>query len=451
MNYSRQQGFTLIESVFGLGIAGVIILVLSLFFGNGVGSYRQQFEQVLITENTRAQLERFQLDLRQATNTTTAGWLRVAGETSISFYANIDDDVASETVTYSLVGTTFTRYITDDDTTTASQIVSENIQNSGTEEVIFTYLDVDGNELTLAEADSQTVRRVDVKLLVDINEQTGPVAVNVSTQIFPRSGIQPAGTAFSYSARLWPVTINYPASPTTDGLAHVTITNPDTSDQGIQVWPVININSGWLTTYASNYNVNINYQADTVGSNLPGWYAWVGPILVGQSGEQQYYVTDQVPVTDLCLDENIDQLLVSCSLRTVSAGAFEVQYRPIVLYTNLEEQDYVKEITFTYSDDQINNPAPSQTPTPTPTPTETPSPSPSESPTPVPTACQADVHICPDGTEVGRTLPTCEFICPSVTPHPNHCGNGNCQLDAFEDVFNCPADCGSSFSPTPSP
>lgn len=46
----------------------------------------------------------------------------------------------------------------------------------------------------------------------------------------------------------------------------------------------------------------------------------------------------------------------------------------------------------------------------------TPSPSPSSSPSPG-VACTLDAKICPDGSSVGRTPPSCEFApCPTSTP-----------------------------------
>ncbi|MBU0750274.1 hypothetical protein KKH15_02035 [Patescibacteria group bacterium] len=42
----------------------------------------------------------------------------------------------------------------------------------------------------------------------------------------------------------------------------------------------------------------------------------------------------------------------------------------------------------------------------------------SPAPTPTPTACTMEAKLCPDGSYVGRTEPSCEFsACPSVDVH----------------------------------
>lgn len=79
-------------------------------------------------------------------------------------------------------------------------------------------------------------------------------------------------------------------------------------------------------------------------------------------------------------------------------------------------------------------------------------------------ACQMDAKLCPDGSSVGRTGPSCEFAeCPggaAATPIPpagsgappackNECGNGSCQemvcqavgCPCSETKQSCPQDC----------
>lgn len=54
-----------------------------------------------------------------------------------------------------------------------------------------------------------------------------------------------------------------------------------------------------------------------------------------------------------------------------------------------------------------------------PTPTSTPTTAPTPSPTSTPTVCTADAKLCPDGSYVSRTGPSCAFApCPPATPTP---------------------------------
>jgi hypothetical protein len=342
--FSR-RGFTALETVVALGIGSLVIGAISLFFGRVVTVNRQDYEQILITEDARIQMIRISDAIRNAGRSAVAGaWLEAAAANSLTVYTNTDSDPEMEKITFFLSDTELQQTTTESDASTETRVLTRNIRNVEEEVNLFTLYDVAGKVVDYADATSQNVNRIGLRILVDVDSDQLPEAAVIETSAFPR-GIVEAGE--DAGGRLWPVSINYPFDPDTNAYARVEITNPQTSEADPIVWPISMINVR-LSTYVQHYKVNINYQDTTQGSFLPGWYAWIGPIFVGQSGSQKYYVTDQVPINELCLGQTFDQALTDCQLRTVTAGLFSVSYRPIVMYDYNGHQDYLGETFFTY-------------------------------------------------------------------------------------------------------
>lgn len=57
---------------------------------------------------------------------------------------------------------------------------------------------------------------------------------------------------------------------------------------------------------------------------------------------------------------------------------------------------------------------------------------PKETPAPEVTMCTADAMLCPDGSYVGRTGETCEFVCPPAPEVPDYV---KVQIDAKADLI----------------
>src|SRR3989344_1811243 len=361
--WNLSNGFTILESVVALGIMGMVVGALAMVFGRGVGINRHNYEQILITEEARTQLIHIGDSVRNASLGTVSGeWLEAAGENSLTINTNADGDADIEQVAYALTGTELAITVTQPDASFETRTLTRYVRNLAQNVKLFTYYDPQGQELPFSEATSTNVNRIGLVLLVDVTPNQVPDAVTVTTSAFPREAVQATGGAGS---RLWAVDINYPVDPATNAYAKVTIANPDGGTGGsVITWPITHINTR-LSTYVQGDTVNINYQAAQQGGYPPGWYAWIGPIFVGQSGTQKYYVTDQVPLAELCVGESFDETLTNCATRTVSAGAFSVTYRPIIMYNYGGYQDYVGILAATYA---IPTPTPTATPTPTPVP-----------------------------------------------------------------------------------
>lgn len=342
------RGFTIVEAVVGLAISALIIAGISLFFTRGIAINRDTYEQVLTTEEARLQIDRVADVLRNARNNGEEKWLVLAGDNEVVVYSNTDDDDDHEKVRFVLENEDLKRGVAEIGEDERLQTVASHMRNAGEGRPVFTYYDKSGGLLPAAGASAASVQRIGIALLVDVNKEQSPGVTEISTIVTPRVTLDFP----SSRARLWPLSIVYP-NPNSDTLtATVTLTNPGTGEKREWFPWVVDLNDGRLATYDGHYYVNINYQPITVGSDLPGWYAWVGPIKVGQSGDQLYYETDKIPIDQVCQGQDLAELLASCQPRTVSRGSFEVRYKPIVIHTWPPAEgdvDYVRDITFSNS------------------------------------------------------------------------------------------------------
>lgn len=356
------------EVVVAVGIGALLVAAVSLLVGTGFNRSREQFEQVLTTEDARVQLERMSDTLRAAQNNSDDDWLILAEGHQIQIHANIDDDVEVEKVRYVLEETNLKRAVEQPGESENAQIVARSIRNVEQNQALFVYYDANGSPLDSASANANTVRQIEFTLLVDANEQQEPGIATVRTRITPRV----VWDSPNENARLWPVIIQFDENdPPTSNLATVTIEDPTTGTQVSQEQVSIeDLNDGRVRTYEGNEYVNLNFQTGSVGSFLENWYSWIGPIFVGEKDLQAYFTNDQISIDDLrassCIGNTLNNLLANCTERTVenSESGFSKTFRPILTYFSDTNEDYIKDITY------------GPPPTPPPTPTLTPTPPP---------------------------------------------------------------------------
>lgn len=341
----------MLETVIGLAIGGLSFAALATVLGTGISSNRFQFEQLLTTDSGRFLFEKIVSDIRLAQDGPSGEeWLVQAGEYSIVFYANVDEDVEVEQVRYWLADHDLTREVLNPGETAGERIVFKDVYNVAPSYPLFSYYGQQAKYIPIGEVTSDAVVSVFVWLVIDVDptQQPGPVALQtlVTPRLIRSSAAGGGGSAST--ARLKPVTLDYPMDHNSTTNMEVEVYLIESSPPAIQTWPIATVNSR-LTTY-SGEKVNINYQEQTMGSNPPGWYVWVGPILVGQSGDQKYYVTQQWPIADVCLGNTLSNLLATCPKKTAThaSGAFSKQYQLVLLYEGGDYQDYVNDITFTY-------------------------------------------------------------------------------------------------------
>ncbi len=139
-------GFTLIEVITAVAISSIVLVALVRLLGTSIPQYRSLFLQTLVSDTARVQLKRISHILREARSSDTGAYAIVeATPSKIVFYANIDEDTATERIRYELIGTNLVRGITNpsgnpivyDTTGEAVSIVARSITNGTTP--LFTY------------------------------------------------------------------------------------------------------------------------------------------------------------------------------------------------------------------------------------------------------------------------------------------------------------------------
>lgn len=173
---------TLVETL----VALAIFTILSLAVTSAIHSFYQYnaytFAQSHQVSHARLGIESLVRDLREMTYADDGTFpLVYTGQTSISFYSDIDRDASVELVTYTLSSTTLYKYVYDATgnppvySTTTPDItytISEYVQNGLQATPIFRYYDRNGAmSSSLASTD---VRYVDVRLIINIDPVRDP-------------------------------------------------------------------------------------------------------------------------------------------------------------------------------------------------------------------------------------------------------------------------------------
>ncbi|MBL1434179.1 hypothetical protein COB87_001225 [Candidatus Wolfebacteria bacterium] len=175
------RGFTLLETVVTIALTSAVLLALStsiIFF------YRTNatiLEQAGAITSARRGIENAMKDLREATVAEDGSFPIVsAGPNAITFYADVDQDNSVERIRYDLSNNILSRY-----TLQASgnpleylgietlKIISDNVRNSFFGTDVFTYFDIEGNDLGSSPA------------VLDIKFITATITVNVNPERAP--------------------------------------------------------------------------------------------------------------------------------------------------------------------------------------------------------------------------------------------------------------------------
>jgi len=338
-----QKGLTVVELLIGVAVGSILIVAVFVFLGRGIGINREQFEQVLTTEDARLQLAKVSDAIREAQG---ADWLIAAENNSLTFYSQVDEIGGLDTVRVFLEGTNIQTVISQPGENDRVLTMARSVRNLEYERNLFTYYDRDNNIITADQASSGNVKRIGITLVIDVTPNQAPGEAVVETIVAPRSTLAGVGSL----VRLWPTKLDYPADPLTGYQAEITTTNPDNGSTTVEQRDIIDINRGNLATYEEGYYTNINYQVAALGEYPAGWYAWIGPIFLGEYGGSPMEITDKVPISQLCTGADIENMVATCPDRTVSIGPISKTYKPILTYvSDGGALDYVREIAFNYT------------------------------------------------------------------------------------------------------
>jgi prepilin-type N-terminal cleavage/methylation domain-containing protein len=108
------NGYTLIEVLFAISISSILMIATVQFMGTALPVYRSTYLHSLADETAQVQLRRITREIREARPSDSGAYPLVAADPQkVIFYANVDDDTATERVRYELIGTTLVRGITE--------------------------------------------------------------------------------------------------------------------------------------------------------------------------------------------------------------------------------------------------------------------------------------------------------------------------------------------------
>lgn len=178
------KGLTMVEILIGIALALLVLGAIVLLVGRGVNLSREHTEQERITEDARVQMERLSDAIRDAHETDeNPTWLVEARDYDIEFYTNVDDDPDIERLRYFLEGTQLKRSLDGQ-----VVVVANSLRNRAEGVPLFRYYTREGDiPLDTPVIGLESVGRVEITLVVDVNEAQAPPAATVSTMVVPRA------------------------------------------------------------------------------------------------------------------------------------------------------------------------------------------------------------------------------------------------------------------------
>ncbi|MEX2054639.1 MAG: type II secretion system protein [Candidatus Andersenbacteria bacterium] len=188
---SNQRGITLIEIMVVVAISSIILTSLLRFMAVGFPVSKATYLQARSTEDARLQLKRIGKALREVRPSDTGAYPLVdMSPQRLIFYANVDGDLATERVRYELNGTNLERGIINptgnplvyDVAQEQVIITSRAIRNST--EALFTYYggNYPADTTPLTPVDLTEVKYIQFHLIIDIDPNVDPAAVDVVSQ-----------------------------------------------------------------------------------------------------------------------------------------------------------------------------------------------------------------------------------------------------------------------------
>jgi type II secretory pathway pseudopilin PulG len=178
----KKSGFTLLETVVYIAIAGLVLLAVTNAIITFYQSNRYTLEQMTQLDSARKGVAALVAGIREATYSELGSYpIESADTSSITFYADIDNDGTAERVRYFLSGGNFNKGVivpvgspaVYDPATETVTTLAEHIRNAEQGVGMFTYYDTNGalmsTPITLI-----GIRYVKMALVVNVNPATMP-------------------------------------------------------------------------------------------------------------------------------------------------------------------------------------------------------------------------------------------------------------------------------------
>ncbi len=175
------RAFTLVETIVVVALTAIIMMVLASLITYFYKTNEYVIEQTQAVESARISIEHAMADLREASYGADGSYpIASAATSTVTFYANVDNDIAIEKVRYYLSGSTLYRGVTDPagsppsyaGQSESTTLVVNNIRNDVTTP-LFAYYDANGNQLAYPINLAQ-VASVQITVLTDVNPTRAP-------------------------------------------------------------------------------------------------------------------------------------------------------------------------------------------------------------------------------------------------------------------------------------
>lgn len=203
---AKERGLTFIEVLIAVAVGSVVLVALFSLAIRVFGLSRMQIEQGGIVEEARTEMERMSDVIRNAHSIDFDGdgqfsggeerWIQQAGPNEIVIYSNTDADSASEKVHYWLDGSKLMRGVTElPGGGEVSNVLSVNVRNVSQTRSLFTFYSLGGARAVAVDPafDIKAIDRVEISLVIDVDENQLPAAVTINTVATPRRGhLKPA-------------------------------------------------------------------------------------------------------------------------------------------------------------------------------------------------------------------------------------------------------------------
>lgn len=183
----KKCGFTLIETVVVVSMTALVLTTLGSLISYFYKTNAYALEQSIAVMQARRGVGDAMLYLREASYGSDGSYpIKSVATSSITFYANTNDDSVIEMVTYSLISGTLYRAVATPvgnplsyaDATIATSTVSLPVTN-GTSTPLFRYFNNAGVEL-FSPIDISNISSIRTTVVVDVNVNRSPVAFTLS-------------------------------------------------------------------------------------------------------------------------------------------------------------------------------------------------------------------------------------------------------------------------------
>lgn len=183
----KKRGFTLIETVVVIAITALVLVTLGVLLSYFYKTNAYALEQSTAIGQARRGVEDAMLYLREASYGNDGAYpIKSADTTSVTFYANTNNDAVIERVTYVLINKILYRAIATPtgnplsygSATVATTTIATPVTNTEASPV-FRYFDKNGVEL-LVPIDVSEISSVRTTVIVDVNVNRAPVAFTLS-------------------------------------------------------------------------------------------------------------------------------------------------------------------------------------------------------------------------------------------------------------------------------